>query len=509
MSPPATGSAGVIEGYAMLGPLSGATVTAYDAGADGTELAQTVTDADGHYRLTVQSPATAIRLVVTGGHYVEESSGSTVYLSGAERLEALIAYEPGTTITAAITPLTYLAAGLAEYWSNGAPVTPATVIAADHEISSVTGFDVVGTSPLAVSDSANASASLSPGLEYGFMLAALSEFANQAGAAASAASGASYVPNQAPFDMIDMAQAMFDDIRSDGCLDGVAHGVAISLGTIALDTQAYRHGLAVDIVRVAATRSESSLGIPYGNETGLPVAAVFPFATHYNDSTDAIFGEAPPVALAGGGLRIIPAAPVAPSGWVRGTVTLTGSVQDAFGFDPPTIAIAIDGNTLAAPVLSPVAPLASTYAFSQTVNTTAYGPDALHHITESVTDIAGNAQTRAFTLGFDNTPPSGCIQSYGLFNSGYSGSFSGLWSDGSGSGVVNGNMNGVPVTIGAGTWTVPAASAMATVPTFNMFSNVLPVILTLVDGAGNATSFNIFPEPQWSNGGPNPAMCAP
>lgn len=184
-------------------------------------------------------------------------------------------------------------------------------------------------------------------------------------------------------------------------------------------------------------------------------------------------------------------------------------MQDQFGFDPPTIAIAIDGSSLSAPVLSPVAPLASTYAFSQTVDTTAYGPDALHHITESVTDIAGNAQTRAFTLGFDNTPPSGCIQSYGVFNSGFSGSFSGLWSDGSGSGVVNGNMNGVPVTIGAGTWTVAAASVMATVPAFNMFSNVLPVILTLVDGAGNATSFNIFPEPQWSNGGPNPAMCAP
>ena len=509
MSPPTTGSAGIIEGYAMLGPLSGATVTAYDAGADGTELAQTVTDAGGYYRLTVQSPATAVRLVATGGHYVEESSGATVYLSGSEQLETLIPYEPGTTTTAAITPLTYLAAGLAEYWSNGAAVTPATVIAADHEISGFTGFDVVGTSPLAVDDSANASASLSPGLEYGFLLAALSEFANQAGIAASAESGAPYVPNQPPFDAIDLSQAMFDDIRSDGRLDGFAGGLPVSLGTVALDTQAYRHGLAVDIVRMAGIRGESALGIPYGNETGLPVAAVLPFATHYNDSTDAIFGGAPPIALAGGGPIIIQSTPVGSGGWVHGTIALTGSVQDAFGFNPSTIAIAIDGKSLFAPVLTPVAPLASTFTFSQAVDTTAYGPDALHHITESVTDIAGNTQTRAFTLGFDNTPPSGCIQSYGVFNSGFSGSFSGLWSDGSGPGVVNGNMNGVPVIIGAGTWTVSAATVMATVPAFNMFTNVLPVILTLVDGAGNSTSFNIFPEPQWSNGGPNPAMCAP
>lgn len=173
---------------------------------------------------------------------------------------------------------------------------------------------MVGTPPLSVNDSANASASLSPGLEYGFMLAALSEFANQAGAAASATSGASYVPNQAPFDTIDLAQAMFDDIRSDGRLDGFARGVAISLGTVALDTQAYRHGLAVDIVRVAATRSESSLGIPYGNETGLPVAAVLPFATHYNDSTDAIFGEVPRLPLraaAPASFRLLPSLPAA------------------------------------------------------------------------------------------------------------------------------------------------------------------------------------------------------
>ncbi|MHB1951407.1 MAG: hypothetical protein ACYCQK_08030 [Acidiferrobacteraceae bacterium] len=506
MSPPVAGAGGTVEGYVMLGPLAGATVTAYGSGPGAGEIAQTTTTSEGYYRLDVQAPAGSLWLVATGGHYVEESSGMTVYLTGSEQLETVIPYQPGATVNAAITPLTDLAAGLAQYWSHDGVVTAASAAAADREISNVVGFDVVATSPLAVNDTANQSASLSAGLEYGFMLAGFSELAEQIGAAASAANGNPYVPNEAPFDTIDLAQKMADDIRADGLLDGVAGATPVALGPVALDTRIYRHRLAADILDIAATQGESALGIPYGNETGLTVAEVLPFATAYNNSVDPVFGGAPTVSLTAGP-RVMPAAGQAP--WVRGVITLSGTVQDALTFGPPVVAISIDGNAAFTPALTPVTPLSSTYTFSQTVDTTKYLPDGMHRITESVTDIAGNTGTGTVMLGFDNTPPSGCIQSYGLFNSGYSGSFSGLWSDGSGSGVVSGHMNGVPVSIGSGTWTVSAAAVMATVPGFNMYTNVLPVILTLVDAAGNSFSFNIFPEPQWSNGGPNPALCAP
>lgn len=510
--PPTAGAAGALVGTVMLGPMADATVSAYATDGSGTLLATTSSDSQGGFDMPLQAPSGIIELRVTGGHYAEESSGATVRLAPGQSLLALVPYEAGRERFAAITPLTHIAAGLALFhMQRGAPVADAAT-QANAEVSTVFGFDVLATRPLDITDVQNADSRLSPGLKYGFVIAAISQWTYEQGGNAAAQAGLPYQPGAAPFNSIAFTQALYDDVNADGVLDGVGSGGPITplhLGPISLGTGTYRHDLALALVRAAFTRGLSASGVPTGNYSTLPGAMLVPFAAAINDSGDALFHGAAQTPLDEGGLRLIPDALMPPgvSGWVRGTITLSGTVADAFGPGLPVVFVRIDGGSPWPVAVEPVSPGAHHGHFSVPIDTRAYS-DGTHQITETVADLVGASQTVSEAPGFDNTAPAGCALTL-VIGVGTSGRFSGRWTDGSGSGVVAASLNGVPATVGPGTWSADGPTVMATVPAFNPYTMVLPVIVTLVDAAGNSNSFNLFSEPQWSSGQSNPALCPP
>src|SRR5271166_3692216 len=65
-----------ISGYAVKGPISGGTVTAYKLLADmsrGDQLATATTDSTGHFGLSLPAYNGDVLLVVNGGSYAEEA----------------------------------------------------------------------------------------------------------------------------------------------------------------------------------------------------------------------------------------------------------------------------------------------------------------------------------------------------------------------------------------------------------------------------------------------------
>lgn len=497
VSVPPMRAAGMITGTVALGPVAGATVTAY-AGDGSAVLGVAQTDSGGHYAVTLSAPSQTVLLAATGGHYREEASGAGVQLGASDVLYAYTPYVSGQTAVAAITPFTHLAVALARYLeSQGTPLATAA-IEANAALDRQLGFDAVATQPLDVADPMNADTQLTPGLTYGFLLAAISQWTQQAQPLAEPAG-----VTAAPFDSIDWSQQVYQDMRLDGTLNGQGTDGAAHLASTPLTGISDCHGLAVALVQLAATPGGGSSGSGTGNETGLPVQMLLPEAATYNANLAGLCAGAQPP-LTEGGLQIQPD-PVTPpesSGWVRGQTTFTGEVQDAFGIRGNTVEISVDGS---APVAAPVTEEApGLYQYRWPLDTTAYGPDARHNLVVTATDLGGYTGLAAVALGFDNTPPTGCVSVYAPMSAGTV--FAGEWRDGTGSGVVAVALNDVPGTVGPGVWQVPEAPVLATVPGLNLLYNVLPVYLSLTDAAGNTTRFDIFPEPQWSEA-QNPVSC--
>ncbi len=118
-------SSTTIKGVAMLGRVSGGTVSAYHSLPDGTAdtktgaIATASTDTDGNYALTIsqtviQSKETlVVRLEAGKGTYVEEATGNTVSVTTS--MNAIVPLDDanktnGATVQAALTPLTEVAA---------------------------------------------------------------------------------------------------------------------------------------------------------------------------------------------------------------------------------------------------------------------------------------------------------------------------------------------------------------------------------------------------------------
>ena len=82
-----------INGAAVKGPVTSATITAYAVDSNGTRsgapLGSVTTDANGNYSLSLNpDSAGTVLLVLTGGSYVDEATGNTIALGVGEELEA-------------------------------------------------------------------------------------------------------------------------------------------------------------------------------------------------------------------------------------------------------------------------------------------------------------------------------------------------------------------------------------------------------------------------------------
>lgn len=478
--PPARPDA-VVSGVAFDGPIVHATVSVYSFanGVAGSLLGSAVTDDQGRYAVTISSVDVPLLVQVSGGYYVDETSGQQVPLAEGAALTALANYHSGTPLTVAVTAFTTVAAGLAQYYiGKQGMAVGAAIDQANQMISQLIGVDIIKTLPVDITNPANASPFLTPGLQYAFAAAALSGWTDYAAAIDQA------TPGQAPFNAVSLAQRMHDDIAADGVLDGNAadpngNPVPLSLGTFALDADVYRHALAVQMVRVAQGAE---------NRTSVGPAAVAAAAQAYNDSTSPVFGTRAVIPFTEQGPAIVLRSP---TGWVGGPAAtspvLALDLEDAFGFASPP-AVTLDGKPLALGNPVPPPAMGGGYAFTAILDTAAI-PDGRHTLAVAATDYIGTVATASFPLNVDHTPPQFCVNSYWATSSGFyplpqgSANWSGSYRDNL-SGVVAMTINGAtPVlTPGAdntGTWVLPDSSALV-LPDFD---------ITVTDAAGNVDHF--------------------
>jgi len=402
---PSAVPSGTASGTALDGLILNGTVTVYDfsSGTKGAVLGQATTDsATGAYSLSLQVESRPILLEITGGYYTEEAaaggSTTTVTLDSTDKLDAVVNYTTGQPLTVAITAYTNLAAGLAQYEiKTGVPVGTA-VDDADHRISQLAGLDIIHTMPLEITDINNASASPTPGIEYGFLAAAISEWVSNA-----APSGAAVLTQ--PYTSIKFDQLMHADIAADGLLDGegldpTGVKIALSFGTTPLSPTVYRQGIGVSLLEIASSGINKT-GVTPSNSVSL-----LTYAEAYAADADKMFDGVPPVGITTPSIAII--APSSP-GWLSGSQNVSARVQDYTGLTSDSLVVDSGGARLLTTNLNtPAWPLDTTKL-----------TDGTHTATVSATNVAGLSSHAELTFQVDNTPPSLAIDSAAYYQNPY------------------------------------------------------------------------------------------
>jgi hypothetical protein len=436
-----------VSGIAIDGPLVSAEVRIYsfkDGFKGAQPLVTTVTNADGRYSVDFKAESQPIWVEVDGGYYLEDADLAQVTVPPGGGLAAVADFvSGGPPLTVNLTPLTLLAAGLAEYrlGRDGGSVS-ATVRAANQDILLATGVDAVGMTPLGLGVPADAAPGTAQAGAYAFFLGA---YSNYTAALVSEQQAAGLPVTHQDLPSIGLARVMYEDIRADGVLDGKGSIPAgggegqLSFGDKALSPAFYRVTLAQHMA--AVTNSAA-------NKTGLTWDDVGAFANIIGSSRSAILppndaapdaGSDPGSGASGGGSSAssagggsggggasggssgsteppIPPPPADDSGPIiasdmaaavyrRGKFVFSVSAVDPSGV--ASVKFDVDGTDVGA---------ASDLTKPQIEINTAKFADGPHKVGVGATDSLGFTSYALFPVLFDNSGPQITVTSAGLTN---------------------------------------------------------------------------------------------
>ncbi|MEK6748962.1 MAG: Ig-like domain-containing protein, partial [Pseudomonadota bacterium] len=287
--------AGSISGYVIDGPIKGASVQVYAfvGGEKGALIGSAQTDHSGYFVLPAVRRATQapILVEVTSGFYIEDISnpGNAVNLGKDDILKAVGFYTPSAAVTLNITPYTYIATGLAEYYISQRMDVDTAIIQANAAVSTLlgAGIDVLTTRPLRIIDADPGATVFTKEYAYGLYTGALSAYAKTI-------SEISNAPPYTSYTSIGLARRMYADIKGDGILDGIVHfnmGGASSTdtleyGAVKLNSIGYRQGLGQGALKIAMARNDS---------VRLRFDEMMHQAHAFAMSADALFGAAAPL----------------------------------------------------------------------------------------------------------------------------------------------------------------------------------------------------------------------
>ncbi|ACL74107.1 hypothetical protein Tgr7_3038 [Thioalkalivibrio sulfidiphilus HL-EbGr7] len=206
-----------IDGAVSKGPVVGAQVLLYLAGADGGHTGEPVagpftTIADGTWddEIPEELPRPLV-VIATGGSYTDEATGDTVELGS----RSLRSYLPADADTVAVTPLTELLVRVTQEQIADSPDTTIenALDAAKNTLNQALAinFDPLTTKPLDINNAGDGDRDQRA---YTAILAGLSVLANN------------LAPTADPFEVV---QALIDDM-SDGTLDGQKAGEPVPVG---------------------------------------------------------------------------------------------------------------------------------------------------------------------------------------------------------------------------------------------------------------------------------------
>jgi hypothetical protein len=212
-SDPAAGTPGTISGNVVKGPVNGATVKAFaiNGGFVGQQVGSAVTDAEGAFRMPVGQHAGPVFLQMNGGTYLDEATGLVMTMRPTDTMTAVLpAIAPGTRVAdVQVTPLTAMAQAMTTRMAGG--LTEANIAAANAAVGNYfMVHDILHTrpiNPLVPGSAAGASQAM---VNYGMTLAAMSQYAKDAGMPVSSA----FVSAM----MNDAADGVFDGRSGDATL---------------------------------------------------------------------------------------------------------------------------------------------------------------------------------------------------------------------------------------------------------------------------------------------------
>jgi len=222
----------VIGGHVVDGFIAGATVTAYQLNANGTQGAQigtpVTTDQNGDYSLDLGAYTGPVYLTSQGGTYIDAATGNTINLNNPPYssmiLSAIVSNATGS-VNAQINPLTTMAAGVAlTLASQGTPVATA----ADNANTLIQNYfglssSILSTDLVSLATPSCMTGYTQPSADESAILAGISQLAYENGVS---------TPG--------LVVALIQDVTSDGKFDGLASSVTISVlntagtGTVAL-----------------------------------------------------------------------------------------------------------------------------------------------------------------------------------------------------------------------------------------------------------------------------------
>ncbi len=373
---------GTVSGVVVDGPIVGTNVKAYSfsGGQKGELLASTVSDGESHFKLFVKAPDQPVLLEIDSGIYVEEASGSSVSLREGDTLKALFFYKSSESHRVNVTPYTFLATGLAEFYlTDGFSVEQAMTQAAT-EVSSIFGLDVHATTPLAINRAYDPPPILDDSSLYGFLLAGLSGFTQMVALQNEGAVHGDYPT-------IELVRLMYEDIRSDGVLDGVsvveAESVQLSIGGVPLNEKAYRNTMPQQVLTMANSSA---------NQTGITPDDLLNAVTAVSTSSSGLIPgsqSVPSLDITGPIITAVESSEPQ-SQLINFSVTLEDESEIA------EVRFDLNGVDLGAP-----ADLAAPEIVfdSRTVS------DGVHRIGVKAEDSVGNFSYKSFSIVIDNSPP--------------------------------------------------------------------------------------------------------
>jgi alpha-tubulin suppressor-like RCC1 family protein len=265
-----------VKGQVVDAFVAGATVSAYQMNADGTQgalIATTTTDSSGNYSLSLGSYSGPVYLTSTGGTYTDTATGQTVDLTGTGLVLSAIIPSASGTVTAEITPLTTMAAQLVPTLVTGPPASSVSAAAttANGLISNYFGIsNVLNTVLLDLSQAGCATGATQGSIDASLLLAAVGDLAHQYNVTAPA-----------------LTQALIEDI-SDGKWDGALNGKPITL---------------------TSTTGPVALSLIEGNALSGLETALLAFASSQSNTCKAAASQILLTALSNPGIFSVPAAP--------------------------------------------------------------------------------------------------------------------------------------------------------------------------------------------------------
>lgn len=381
-------STSTVSGYSVDAIIRNGTIKVYGLNSDATKgefLGSTTTDENGYYELSLRSASLPVLIEVTGGTYIEEASGKVITLATGDVLRAITFYESGEPLSVMVTPLTNLAAGFVVYKVGQGVNLNNAIVESSTAISSYVGFDILDTVPRDVTNPINYGYSLDDGMRYGLFTAAISSWTKHAGEENLQSPHTIYTS-------IRLASIMYDDISSDGLLDGKKvtgddqnQSIAgLSYGAVPLGPNVYRSEFANHMLTVV---SDTNI-----NKTGLVLTDLLPDAQAIANSGHRMFTDVPPQPIDKDAPRI---SQIDPEGqWYSGAINYEVKVSDFVGVAEVTFDI--DGEVIGL-ASDPSAP-------SVPIITDQYG-DGEHYIGVRARDFMGNEAYQKLLVNFNSTGP--------------------------------------------------------------------------------------------------------